>query len=523
AAVIGARFGLDLVAAAGTEPRVDDLVVSELIDPVSFTGEPEYVFHHPLVRSVAYAAQLKSDRAELHRRVAAAIETRDPSSTEENAALIAEHLETAGDLSAAYGWQLRAAAWAANRDIGAARLSWERAAKIADGLPADDPQRISMSIAPRIMLCATAHRVHLAVDDDYFDELRRLCAAVGDNASLAIATAGLLMDRAWQDQIVEATRLASEVWALVEAVGDPTLTVGLSVAVLYAKIECAEWSDVLRWSQKVIDLADGDPAKGDFLFGSPLALALTSRAWARYWLGRPGWRDDQRQGLAMARSAEPVAYVTVVTYVYPAGIPNGALRPDDSAMREIEEAVRIAQRSGDDVAVNFARATLGLALVHRQTEAERDRGQTLLAEVLEVSERRRHNLADRPLIAVYLAREQARRGDREGAILLMRAAVDHLFREGRLLLHGVAATGVLVETLLEGGATAEAEAAIDRLATAPADEGLVLRDIWLLRLRALLARAHGDDDAYRHHRDRYRAMAASLGFEGHLSMADALT
>ena len=42
----------------------------------------------------------------------------------------------------------------------------------------------------------------------------------------------------------------------------------------------------------------------------------------------------------------------------------------------------------------------------------------------------------------------------------------------------------------------EAEAAIQRLAAAPADEGLVIRDIGLLRLRALLARAHGDTVAY---------------------------
>ena len=74
----------------------------------------------------------------------------------------------------------------------------------------------------------------------------------------------------------------------------------------------------------------------------------------------------------------------------------------------------------------------------------------------------------------------------------MRAAVDHLFREGQLLVWGILATGVLVETLLDRGAesdVAEAEAAIERLAAAPADEGLVIRDIWLLRLRALLARA----------------------------------
>ena len=69
---------------------------------------------------------------------------------------------------------------------------------------------------------------------------------------------------------------------------------------------------------------------------------------------------------------------------------------------------------------------------------------------------------------------------------------------------------------------AEAEAAIERLAAAPADEGLVIREIWLLRLRALLARAHGDDTAYRDYRDRYRDMAKTLGFEGHIAWAEAM-
>ncbi len=201
----------------------------------------------------------------------------------------------------------------------------------------------------------------------------------------------------------------------------------------------------------------------------------------------------------MARSADPMSYATVVGYVYFAGIPLGVLRPDDSAMREIEDALQIAERSGDDLALALARMTLGVALVHRQTAAERDRGQQLLAEVSDVFLRRGHNLCDLPIVEVYLARERARRGDRDDAIPLMRAAVDHLFREGQLLAWGIPATGVLVETLLDRGAdgdVAEAEAAIERLAAAPADEGLVMREIWLLRLRALLARAHGDAAAY---------------------------
>ena len=45
---------------------------------------------------------------------------------------------------------------------------------------------------------------------------------------------------------------------------------------------------------------------------------------------------------------------------------------------------------------------------------------------------------------------------------------------------------------------------------------------WLLRLRALLARAHGDDTGYRDYRDRYRDMAKTLGFEGHIAWAEAM-
>ena len=525
AAVIGSRFSLDLLETLGIDPVLEDLVASELIDQIRFTGQPEFVFHHPLIRTVAYESQLKSDRAEVHRRVVAAIEARDPAAAEENAALIAEHLQAAGDLRAAYGWQMRAATWATNRDIAAAYLSWDRAIRIADALPADDPNRAVMRIAPRTMLCGIAWRVHEHVAGARFEELRQLCTAAGDKASLAIGMAGLVIDHAFQGRMREASQLASEAMALIDSVGDATLTVGLSFAPIWAKGEGGEWCDVLRWSQAVIDLADGDPSKGNFIMGSPLAVAFTTRAFARYHLGRPGWRDDQRHSLAMARSADPLVYGAVVGYGYFLGIPSGVLSPDDSAVREIEDALRIAERSSDDLALAWARLALGVALVHRHTAAERDRGQTLLAELGDVFLRRGYLLCDLPIVEVCLAHERARRGDRDDAIPLMRAAADDLFREGHLLMWSVPATGVLVETLLDRGAeadVAEAEAAITRMADAPADDGLVIREIWLLRLRALLARAHGDGATYAHLRDRYCDMARTLGFEGHIAWAEAM-
>ena len=523
AAVVGSRFGVDLLMGLGVEPEVADLVAAQLIDQVRFTREPEYVFHHPLIRAVAYESQLRSDRAEMHRRVAVALEQREPASVDENAALIAEHLEAAGDLHGAYDWQMRAAIWARGRDITAARLSWERARTIADAWPTEDPHRAAMRIAPRTMLCATAYRARAHDAGARFDELRQLCGGDGDKPSLAIAMAGLVMDHAYQGQIRQASGLASEAMALIESLADATLTVGLSFPAIYAKIESGEYSDVLRWSQRMVDLAGGDPFKGNFIFGSPLALAFTSRAMARYCLGRADWQDDLRHGLAMAHSADPLTYAAVVAWGYFPGLANGVLSPDDRALREIEDALRIAERSGNNMALAFARFALGIALVHRETAAERDSGQALLAEVSDVLEVQRHNLGDRPLVNAFLAREMARRGEHDEAIPLMRAAVDQLVHERQLLAWGTPVTGVVVETLLTRAAVgdvAEAEAAIDRLAAAPGDDGLVIRDIWLLRLRALLARARGDEAAYRDSRDRYRAMATSLGFEGHMRWAE---
>jgi hypothetical protein len=106
----------------------------------------------------------------------------------------------------------------------------------------------------------------------------------------------------------------------------------------------------------------------------------------------------------------------------------------------------------------------------------------------------------------------------------MRPAVEELFQTGQLGTC-VMATAILVETLLERGGEgdiAEAQSAIERLVTIPDYEGSALCDIWLLRLRALLSRALGNDRAYHDLVNRYRTMAESLGFERHIAMAESM-
>jgi hypothetical protein len=525
ASVIGARFGTELLAALGIDAVIDELLRVELIDQVRFTPSAEYAFRHPLIRAVAYESQLKTDRAELHRRLAAAIQECAPGSVEENAALIAEHLQAAGELRAAYGWHMRAAAWSTNRDIDAARVSWERARRIADALPDDDPNQLSMRIAPRTMLCATVG-FGPAVEESRgrFAELRELCSATGDKVSLAIAMTGLVTELGYAGRTREGSRLASEQMALLESIGDPTLTMGLAFVAFANWFGSGEVGELLRWSQTVIDLAGGDPAKGaGFGFGSPLAAAVAWRGSARWWLGRPGWRQDLHDAVAMVRHRDPTSRAAIIAWTYGLAIQYGVLLADDSALRASEEAVQAAAGSSNDVALSLAEYTLAVGLLNRDAAADRHRGLELMMQARDIWLRRRVLLLI-PVTELWAARETARRDDRNAAIPVMRQAVDELHQAGGLG-YGVWGTGVLVETLLERGAEgdlAEAQEAFDWLVNLPADDGSAMREITLLRLRALLARARGDDVAHRDLRDRYRNMARSLGFEGHIAWAEAM-
>jgi hypothetical protein len=59
------------------------------------------------------------------------------------------------------------------------------------------------------------------------------------------------------------------------------------------------------------------------------------------------------------------------------------------------------------------------------------------------------------------------------------------------------------------------------LADLAADQDSAILHITLLRLRALLARARGDD-SYPELVRRYRDTAKSLGYEGHIDWAEAM-
>ena len=239
-----------------------------------------------------------------------------------------------------------------------------------------------MRIAPRTLLCGNAFRVHADISGGLFEELRELCAAAGDKASLAIGMAGLVdgAHDAWPGARGVAAGLRNHGAGRVDRRSDLD---GRAVLVGDRRqVQTGEMAEALRWSQTVIDLADGDPAKGQrSSSGRRWRVALATRGTARWALGRPGWRDDFDRAVAMARRPARCRMPASSCPHYGRGDSVRVLLADDAALRDIDEALRIAERSSEDLALGLARFTLGVALVHRDSPAERERGLAVLGQV----------------------------------------------------------------------------------------------------------------------------------------------
>ena len=127
-----------------------------------------------------------------------------------------------------------------------------------------------------------------------------------------------------------------------------------------------------------------NPPKGNFIIVAVAigaGAALATRGSARYALGDRGWRERPRPGGRHGPQHRSDGFGQRHRLRYGLAISSGVLMADDAAVREIEEALRIAERASDDLALGLARFTLGIALVHRDSPAERDRGLKLLGQV----------------------------------------------------------------------------------------------------------------------------------------------
>ena len=183
----------------------------------------------------------------------------------------------------------------------------------------------------------------------------------------------------------------------------------------------------------------------------------------------------------------------------------------------------MAEASADNYAVNMMKWLLASVQIIRGRGDDRRGALASLPQLSEIFVQQRIMGAERPILDIYLARARADFDGRDATISVVRKAVNTMTNRGQIGYY-IPAVGELVALLVDRGTEsdlAEAQDAVSKLEAVPA-EGSVMRDIWVLRMRTLVARAHGDESGYRELRDRYREMATSLGFEGHMAWAEAM-
>ena len=209
-----------------------------------------------------------------------------------------------------------------------------------------------------------------------------MCSAAGDKVSLAIGMTGLATELLYAGRSREGSRLASEQMALLESIGDPTLTMGL------AFVAFGNWFEPVNSARSC---GGRRPSSTWPTVTPPRAPASVSdHRWRSRWhfaalLGGgwavPGGGRTSTTPSRWPENSDPATLAAVVAWTYGLAMQYGVLRADDSAVRASEEAVQTAEGASNDHALGLAEYTLGVALLNRDAAADRHRGLELMVQV----------------------------------------------------------------------------------------------------------------------------------------------
>jgi predicted ATPase len=199
AACIGREFTYPLLAAVTAMPEpallmaLDRLAASELVFRRGEPPDATYTFKHALVRDAARESLLKSQRRQLHARIATALEERFPDWAAREPELLAQHCAEAQQTERAVAYWLRAGERAAGRSA-----NLEAIRHLAKGLDAlrtlpETPERDRSELALQLAIGTPLIAVHgyaAAETGAAFARARALCERLGEAEPLVATISG---------------------------------------------------------------------------------------------------------------------------------------------------------------------------------------------------------------------------------------------------------------------------------------------------------------------------------------------
>jgi class 3 adenylate cyclase/tetratricopeptide (TPR) repeat protein len=287
ASVAGKEVGEGTLAAiseladpAEREALLHELIVAGFLYEAEVYPSRVLAFRHPLTREVAYGTQLAEQRARTHAAMARAMIELNPERHDEMAALIFSHLEQGGEKLEAARWAARAANWAGHSRPNDALRLWRSVMELAEELEQSE-EADALAVSSRLLQLDYAWR--LGMDREEMSRLEaeaeEIATRTGDLRSLALlrmllsARPGLEQTTAeWIAGVVEANRLADES-------GDLYLRVAIRAAGAYAYLCAADFDQLERTADEVLELAGNDHGAGaGIIINCPFAWALGAKA-----------------------------------------------------------------------------------------------------------------------------------------------------------------------------------------------------------------------------------------------------
>jgi class 3 adenylate cyclase/tetratricopeptide (TPR) repeat protein len=348
AAVIGQQFTESVLQQVTEHPRseaeaaLSALLAGEFLFEVALYPETVYAFKHPLTQEVAYRSQLSERRTRVHAAVARAIEELYADRLDDNAALLADHWERAGDALTAANWHQRAAMWAGVRDRGTMLRHWQRIRALLASVP-ESSDTLALRLLARIQILHNALFTGQPSDETsaLITEGKELAERLGDPTMRLWLLGDSSMTKLSAGAVDEGLAYAMEGMRIARDSGDAGAQLAIRFPAIFGLRLAGRLKEALQIAEEADALSADDPAAGAEITGfRPYGAVLVLRASLRTYLGD------------LARAAQDLDRA--------AGVARD--QKDDEVLTMVEiEGVSFAQFMGDPQA----------ALTHGQRAVER--------------------------------------------------------------------------------------------------------------------------------------------------------
>jgi adenylate cyclase len=427
ASVIGREISMTVLEriASLEQPELSEAIQhlrqAELLYDVPPFEQQLLAFRHPLIQEVAYRSLLHDRRRELHAKVAQAIESVFKDHMDERAALLAYHLEQAGENLKAAQQNMRSAVWIGTNDPNQAMRSWKKVRELlADLHPSQPINYLKMMAAGQIVNFGWREGILAQEASIYFEEAKQLAITLGDvraNALIHAAFGRMLANGGSADEYVEKIREAK---ALADGSNDVSVQIAVKAVLCHALRTSGLMNEALQMNIEATESADKIAKFDRQMLGFDVELWLTvMRGQTLLMLGR---KEEARPLLDRIIQLDTDQIETLHHVIPSWAYVDLALVEGNIglAQEHAERAYNLSIKSGNPYMQVYGRACRGVAhmIARRLTSAIQD-----LSDALSFARLRKAGLEAEPRILADLAEAYRLNGDVSAALATVDEAI----------------------------------------------------------------------------------------------------